>query len=386
MRRFALVAGGGTGGHTIPALAVARALEKERGPGSVELVGSRRGLDARILESTGIPVTLLHGRGLIRRRSRSATLSNLVALAELAAAAVASFRLIATRRPAVVVAVGGYACVPPSLAAALLGVPVVILNVDAVPGAANRLVARFARAAAVAYPGTELPRSVVTGPPVREEMVAVRDAIERDPGVRKRARERLGLPLAARVVAVSGGSLGARRLNEAVIDMAGGWTGSADVAIFHVVGDRDFEWAKEAASGIDSPMTYVQVPYEEHMELFYAAADLAVCRSGANTVAELAVTGTPAVLVPLPGAPGDHQSANAAVLERCGAAVVVRDEELDAVRLTAELERVLPDRERLEEMAAAARRIGKPGAAESVAALAVSHARQRRTSGRGADE
>jgi UDP-N-acetylglucosamine--N-acetylmuramyl-(pentapeptide) pyrophosphoryl-undecaprenol N-acetylglucosamine transferase len=188
------------------------------------------------------------------------------------------------------------------------------------------------------------------------------------------------------VVAVSGGSLGARRLNEAVIDMAGGWTGSADVAIFHVVGDRDFEWAKEAASGIDSPMTYVQVPYEEHMELFYAAADLAVCRSGANTVAELAVTGTPAVLVPLPGAPGDHQSANAAVLERCGAAVVVRDEELDAARLTAELERVLPDRERLEEMAAAARRIGKPGAAESVAALAVSHARQRRTSGRGADE
>lgn len=377
MRRFALVAGGGTGGHTVPALAVARALEKERGPGSVELVGSRRGLDARILESTGMPATLLRGRGLIRRRSGSATASNIAAIAELAAAIVASVRLVITRRPAVVVAVGGYACVPPSLAAFLLGVPVVILNVDAVPGAANRLVARFARAAAVAYPGTELPRAVVTGPPVREEMVAMRDARERDPGLRNRARERLGLPQAGPVVAVFGGSLGARRLNEAVIGMVAGWNGPADVAIFHVVGDRDSEWAKNAASGISSKATYVQVPFEEHMDLFYAAADIAVCRSGANTVAELAVTGTPSVLVPLPGAPGDHQSANAAVLERNGAAVVLKDEELDAVRLTAELERLLPDTAKLERMADAARQIGKPGAAESVALLAISRAKQR---------
>jgi UDP-N-acetylglucosamine--N-acetylmuramyl-(pentapeptide) pyrophosphoryl-undecaprenol N-acetylglucosamine transferase len=377
MQRFALVAGGGTGGHTIPALAVARALEKERGPGSVELVGSRRGLDARILESTGMPVTLLAGRGLIRRRSRSATASNIVAIAGLFAAVAASLRLIVARRPAVVVAVGGYACVPPALAAALLGVPVVILNVDAVPGAANRLVARFARAAAVAYPGTALPRAVVTGPPVREEMVAVRDAMQRDPGVRTRAREQLGLPESARVIAAFGGSLGAKRVNEAVIAMTADWTGPGDVAVFHVVGHRDYEWAQKTASRIGSVLTYVQVPYEEHMDLFYAAADIAVCRAGANTVAELAVTGTPAILVPLPGAPGDHQSANAAVLERCGAAVVVKDEDLDAVRLTAEIDRVLPDRGKLDQMAEAARRIGKPGAAESVAELAVSHARNR---------
>jgi UDP-N-acetylglucosamine--N-acetylmuramyl-(pentapeptide) pyrophosphoryl-undecaprenol N-acetylglucosamine transferase len=246
-----------------------------------------------------------------------------------------------------------------------------------VPGAANRLVAKFARAAAVAYPRTALPRAVVTGPPVREEMVAVRDAMQRDPAVRKRARERLGLPDSARVVAAFGGSLGAKRVNEAVIGMAAGWTGPEDVAIFHVVGDRDFEWAKDAASHIGSPPTYVQVPYEEHMDLFYAAADIAVCRAGANTVAELAVTGTPAILVPLPGAPGDHQSANAAVLQRCGAAVVVKDEDFDAARLWAEIEHVLPDRRRLEQMAEAARRVGKPGAAESVAALAISHAKDR---------
>ena len=125
---------------------------------------------------------------------------------------------------------------------------------------------------------------------------------------------------------------------------------------------------------ISSKVTYLQVPFEEHMDLFYAAADIAVCRAGANTVAELAVTGTPSVLVPLPGAPGDHQSANAAVLERNGAAVVVKDEDLDVARLTAELERMLADREKLGQMAGAAREIGKPGAAESVARLAVSHA------------
>jgi UDP-N-acetylglucosamine--N-acetylmuramyl-(pentapeptide) pyrophosphoryl-undecaprenol N-acetylglucosamine transferase len=125
-------------------------------------------------------------------------------------------------------------------------------------------------------------------------------------------------------------------------------------------------------------LVYVQVPYEDHMELVYAACDVAVCRAGANTVAELTVTGTPAVLVPLPGAPGDHQSANAGVLAKVGAAVVITDETLDSARLSEELDGLLGEPGRLEMMAMASRGLGRPDAAQGVAALAEAHAKKRR--------
>jgi UDP-N-acetylglucosamine--N-acetylmuramyl-(pentapeptide) pyrophosphoryl-undecaprenol N-acetylglucosamine transferase len=377
-RRFALVAGGGTAGHTVPALAVARALAVNRSNEDVELVGSARGLDSRLLSGVEFPVTLLGGRGFVRSVSSRAAVANLRALVGLASALFISLLLMVRRRPAVVVAVGGYASVAPSLAAVAFGIPVVVLNVDAVPGAANRLIARFAKACAVAYPGTEIKRAVVTGAPVRPEVVSMRDRA----GSRDCARRRLGLPTAACVIAAFGGSLGAGRLNEAVIALADRWSGRAAFAIYHVVGARNADWAAAAAAeltlGSDPDgLVYVQVAYEDHMELLYAACDVAVCRSGANTVAELTVTGTPAVLVPLPGAPGDHQNANAAVLAEVGAAVVVQDAELDVETLSAELEGLLGEVGRLEKMASAAHGLGRPDAAEAVAALASQHARRR---------
>jgi UDP-N-acetylglucosamine:LPS N-acetylglucosamine transferase len=290
-----------------------------------------------------------------------------------------SVLVVLRSRPAVVVAVGGYASVAPSVAAAIFGVPVIVLNVDAVPGAANRLIARFARASAVAYPGTELRRAVVTGPPVRPEVAAVRG----QPGAAGCARSRLGLPAEARVIAAFGGSLGAGRLNEAVIGLVRRWSDRGDLAVYHVVGARNADWAATAAAelalGSDPDgLAYVQVPYEDHMELVYAASDIAVCRAGANTVAELTVTGTPAVLIPLPGAPGDHQNANAAVLASVGAAVVIEDSALDTESLCDQLDDLLKEPGRLEAMAAAARGLGRPDAARAVAALATGHAKKRR--------
>jgi UDP-N-acetylglucosamine:LPS N-acetylglucosamine transferase len=253
------------------------------------------------------------------------------------------------------------------------------LNVDAVPGAANRFLSRIARAAAVAYPGTRIRRAVVTGAPVRPEVAAVA-AEYGDPAARTSARRKLGLPVGAFVVVAFGGSLGARRVNEAVLGLAHLWSGRGDLAIYHVVGTRDSEWAAAAASELlgeagTAGISYVQVPYEDHMELVYAAADVAVCRAGANTVAELTVTGTPSILVPLPGAPGDHQNANARVLATNEAAIVIQDGELEAGRLSEELERLLDDRDRLGRMAEAAHSLGRPDAAEAVADLAASHAR-----------
>lgn len=376
-RRFALVAGGGTGGHVIPAVAVARQLSARRGPTSVELVGSRRGLDSQLVRGTGLPVTLLPGRGFSRQATPRGVMQNLSAFGQLVTAAVLAFAIVLRRRPAVVVAMGGYACVPAAIAAAVMRVPVVLVNLDAVPGGANRLVGRFAGATAVAFEGTPLPRAVVTGAPVRQEVSA---ASRPDADARRNARLQLGIPPALRVIGAVGGSLGAKRLNEAVLGLARIWAERSDVAIYHVVGNRDAKWAADRQSAVeDRILWYHQVTYEEQMPFFYQAADVVVCRAGANTVAELTVVGVPSVLVPLPGAPGDHQAANAAMLTRTGAAVVLEDSECTAERLAIELDRLLADPGLMESMRCAASDLGRPDALSAV--VGVIEARARKSTG-----
>ena len=227
----------------------------------------------------------------------------------------------------------------------------------------------------VAFDGTALPRSVVTGAPVRAAVVA---SARPDDGARSAARVALGLPGDRLVVAVVGGSLGSKRLNEAVVALAALWAQRADIALYHVVGRRDSSWAADAAPDIDTGgLCYIQVAYEERMGLFYQAADIVVARAGANTVAELAVVGVPALLVPLPGAPGDHQSANAAVLERVGAAVVIPDAQCRAPRLADEIDALASDPGRLGAMRAAASAVGRPDAVSAVVRLARAYARTR---------
>jgi len=381
--RFALVAGGGTAGHVQPAMAVARALARTHGPGSVELVGSRRGLERTLLSESGLPVTLLPGRGIKRRLSPRALVDNVLAVAALVLAAGEAVVLVTRRRPRVVVTVGGYASVPVGLAAALVGVPVVVVNVDAVPGAANRLLSRLARASAVAWPATALVRAVVTGAPLRPEVESAAAAEPPRPATDPLARAALGVPPGRRLVAVVGGSLGARRINEAAVALAHRWAGRPDVALYHVVGRRDFPWAQaqrdEGADGEPDGLWYRQVEYEAHMEQVLRAADVLVGRAGGMTVAEVAAVGTPALFVPLPGAPRDHQRANARVLVDAGAALVVRDEDCDAARLDAELGALLAEPARLEAMAKAALDLGRPAATEAVAGLVEGSARRRRS-------
>ncbi len=178
------------------------------------------------------------------------------------------------------------------------------------------------------------------------------------------------------VVAVFGGSLGARRINEATLELVRTWQHRAGLAVYHVVGSRDW---REVSECLPAPpaggLVYRAVAYEPRMPLLFAAAVVAVCRSGGTSVAELAAVGLPAVLVPLPLAPGDHQTANARVLEQAGAAVLVPDSELDGSRLVAEVDRLLGDETALASMSAAARSLARPGAADAVAALAEEHAR-----------
>jgi len=250
-------------------------------------------------------------------------------------------------------------------------VPLVVCEQNAVPGAANRYLARFARAAAVSFPGTELPRPRVTGNPVRPEILAVDRSRDR-----AEARAALGLPVDRRVVAAFGGSLGARRINLAVIAALRRWTDRDDLAVRHVVGRRDWTLVGEATPDLaDAALVYSPAEYEDRMDLVLAAADLAVCRAGATTVAELAAVGLPSVLVPLPGAPGDHQTANARHLVDAGAAVLVPDGELDGDRLAGEVDALFADPDALERMSRAAAGFARREAAEAVAALVEEHAR-----------
>ncbi|HVL27767.1 MAG TPA: undecaprenyldiphospho-muramoylpentapeptide beta-N-acetylglucosaminyltransferase [Acidimicrobiales bacterium] len=366
---FAVIAGGGTGGHVVPALAIGRALvARGHPPSSLHYVGSERGIEARLVPEAGFPLTLLPGRGIQRRL----TAENVEAVWGLARASSQAVALLRRLRPRVVVVVGGYASVPCAVAAAALRVPIVVQEQNAVPGAANRLTARVARAAAVAYPGTPLPRAVVTGNPVRPEVLAV----SRSAADRAAARSALGLPAGRRVVGVVGGSLGALRINRAVLAALGRWAGRADLAVHHVVGERDWDLVgRERPAPADGGLWYRAVRYEDRLPLVMAAADVCVSRAGGNTVAELAVLGAPSVLVPLPGAPGDHQTANARVLVEAGGAVLVPDAELDGDRLAAEVDALLADDGRLAAMGSAAAGAGRRDAADQVAALVEEHAR-----------
>lgn len=368
-RVWAVIAGGGTGGHVVPAIAIGQALVgRGHARESIHFVGSSRGLEARMVPAAGFDVTLLPGRGIARRFSRD----NVAAILGLLLAFGKALVLMRRLRPAVVVAVGGYASAAAALAAVVWRIPLVVAEQNAVPGLANRLAGRFAAACAVSFEGTPLPRSVVTGNPVRPEIVTA----DPSPAGRASARAELGLPADAVVIAVAGGSLGARRINTATVDLARQWSGRGGLCIRHVVGTRDFpEMTAARPEPEPGGLRYEQVEFEYRMDLLLTAADVTVQRAGASTVAEISAIGVASILIPLPGAPGDHQTHNARRLADAGAAVLVPDSEVDAERLAMELGRLIDDSLNRERMAAASRHLGRPEAAERVAVLVEQHAR-----------
>jgi len=221
-------------------------------------------------------------------------------------------------------------------------------------------------------PGDPAIDVAVTGNPVRAEMLAVDRAADG-----AGARRRLGVPEGRRLVLVYGGSLGAERVNRAAAGACGRWRDRVDLAVRHVVGDRDWErFFASCSVPSTSGLRYQIVRYEDDLPTCLAAADLVVARAGASTVAELTAVGVPSVLVPLPGAPGDHQTANARRLSDAGAAVVCPDADLDGARLVALVDGLLADPARLHRMAVAAAGLGRRDAAGAVADLVVAHARR----------
>jgi undecaprenyldiphospho-muramoylpentapeptide beta-N-acetylglucosaminyltransferase len=370
-----LIAGGGTAGHLLPGLAVADALvDAGLDPTDVTFAGGDRGVERELVPAAGFALTELPGRGIQRRL----TVANLSAAAALLRGLSRGVGLVRRTRPDVVVVLGGYASFACGVGAVLTRRPLVLLEQNARAGAVNRVLRRFAAASAVSFAGTDLPRATVTGNPLRPEVVAAALARDADPeGSRRAARRELGLPDDRTVVLVTTGSLGARKVKTAVRNLVDRWAERTDVAIRHVIGRRDF-----ATVSLDAPtlpeggLVYQAVEYEDRMAVALAAADVAVARAGGG-VAELAALGVPAVLVPLPNAPRDHQRANAESLVAAGGAMLLDDADCDADHLAALVEPLLADPTRQGAMAASMRAAAHLDAAASVAALVREVARGR---------
>ncbi|MCX6594021.1 MAG: undecaprenyldiphospho-muramoylpentapeptide beta-N-acetylglucosaminyltransferase [Acidobacteria bacterium] len=342
-----VMTGGGTGGHVVPALAVADELRK-RGH-SCSFVGTREGFEARLVPQAGFEIDFISVAGL----NRVGRLAQLRTLAQLPVSVAASWGILSRRRPAAIFSMGGYVAGPPMLAAKLRGVPQVLMEPNAMPGLVSRWTSGWVAKALVSFEEARsyFPPGVaeVTGVPVRERFFAVPP---------KAAGEKL-------TVLVTGGSRGSQRLNNAVREA---WPlflkSGAPVRLIQQTGsamqaemERDFR-----QTGLDGLVT----AFVEDMPAAFAEADLVICRSGAGAVAELAAAGRPAILVPFPFAADDHQRRNAEALERAGAGRLVLDRELNGQRLLDEVRAISPQ---LLPMAAAARGLAKPEAARRAASV-----------------
>lgn len=370
--RIALAAGG-TGGHLYPALAVAGALAKRGCMDDCFFFVSPRGVERKILEGSGFPFAEL-----------SACAIGCASPHRLVAAAVRMFRayrtagrLMRERRIETLVGFGAYVSVPPALAARTMGLPVVIHEANAVMGRANRLLAYAADAVALGMePRDGLrrgPRTEVTGIPLRPGMLRGAD--------RAVARRLLGLAPDRFTLLVTGGSQGARALNRAALGAAGAFAHAGMQAV-HLVGETGCDEVRAAYR--DAGLPAAVLPYLGEMEQAYAAADFAVCRAGAMTLAELAQAGLPAIAVPFPGALGNHQEANARVYGRAGGVLVLPECDLTPKRLAGLLIGCMNDPAERERMSRALRLIARPDAAEKLADL-IERVVRRETGGEGRD-
>ncbi len=359
-----VIAGGGTGGHTSPGLAVATLL-RERSI-ACAWIGSRSGIEAQRVPPTGLHYVAI-STGKLRRYWAWQNVGDLAVNVPMGVlGAVQALRAL---HPKVVFGTGGFVALPVMVAATVLRVPIVLHEQTAVPGLANRIGSRFARRIAVTFPDRmgsfPASRVVVTGNPLRPELRA---------GSRSGAITRFNLDPALPLVYVTGGALGAHRVNRIVGEALPGLLAHAQ--IIHQCGDNpttgDREWleARRAALPAGLARRYTVVPYVgAELAEIYAAVALAVARAGAGTVNECCQLGVPALYVPLPGTSGDEQTANARLVERAGGAVVLPQAELTPERLTREVQALVAEPARLKQMGEHARTLAVPDAAERIVAV-----------------
>lgn len=352
----AILAGGGTGGHVIPALAIANELKKSYAA-EILFIGTARGIENRLVPAAGYPLQLVRVGALknvsLMTRAKTAF--------DLPRAIWDAGRMLNEFAPDVVIGVGGYASGPAMLAAIMKHIPTLAFEPNVVPGFANRIIARFVSAAAVHFEETAkyFRHARVTGVPVRHAFFEI-------------PPKRGGTP----TLLVFGGSQGAHAINQAMMRCLRALQREAPgIHILHQTGERDYNDVLSAYQKLESAsgapgLTFEVFKFIEDMPAAFARADLVVCRSGASTVAEIAAAGKPAIFVPFPRAADDHQRINAEALARHGAAVAVEESKLEGVWLAETIAALLQDSHRLRHMSEAARALAHPNAARDIAEMA----------------
>lgn len=346
----AVLAGGGTGGHVIPALAIAQDLRSRLGA-EVVFIGTARGIETRLVPASGFELRLIEV-GALKRVSLTTRAKTMFVLPR---AILASSKILGEFKPDVVIGVGGYASGPAMLAATLRRIPTLIFEPNVVPGFANKMVAPFATAAAVHFEATcqYFRRCTVTGVPVRQRFFDIPP---------RAGNDRPSLLL-------FGGSQGSHILNtvlvEALPQLAAALPG---LHVVHQTGEKEYETVSKAY--LDVEISAEVSPFIDNMAAAFAGADLLVCRSGASTVAEVTAAAKPALFVPFAEAADNHQFKNAELLVSNKAAVLIEEKDLNSKRFAEEVIALLKDRARLRSMSEAAKKLSHPNAAGQIAELA----------------
>ena len=364
MTTFAVIAGGGTSGHVLPALAIAESLvDSGIDLQQIYYTGAQRGIETELIPPSGIRHSFFDVVGLQRSFSAKALRNNIAFLPRLLRARRRAVALFKEELPKVVVSVGGYASLPAVLAARKLDIPIVVVSYDRIPGRSSKMTSRFAQATAVAFPSSELRRAVMTGAPVRR---VIRN-IDRAQG-RSAARRRLGISDESFFIGVIGGSLGSLMLNNAVSEFVKEFQDDSQLALRHVVGPRFMKSYENPLANSEVAMTYQVVAYEENMADIYASVDLLIGRGGAGTIADVATTGVPSILIPWKGAADDHQTANVRYLSENGAAILL-DEDFVASDLSKIIRELRSDSEKLQQISARAFEIGEVNRQGTIASV-----------------
>ena len=346
-----LIAGGGTGGHLYPGIAVAREVIKRVPDATVTFVGTAAGIEARVIPREGFALELIRSAGL--KGKSVASIARGMSL--LPASAIDASQVISRRRPRVVIGVGGYSSGPVVALAAMRGIPTMLMEQNAVPGLTNRLLASLVSAAAVTYSESMSffgRKAFVSGNPVRPEFF-------------EEAYEQPSSPPGAARVLVFGGSQGAHAINMAMVEAAPRLAAAAPrLAITHQTGERDVEVVRDGylRAGLEARVE----PFLFVMDREMKSADLVVCRAGATTLAELTAAGRPSILIPLPTATDDHQRRNAEALVAQGAARMIEQRELSGDRLAAEITALAADAGARLDMSRRARSMARPDAAQVI--------------------
>ncbi len=344
-----LFAGGGTGGHLFPAVALAQLFLQQEPKGSVQFVGTQRGLEQRLLPDLGLPLATVDMVGVVGSGWRG----KLEMLPKLLKSMLQSRKILGDFKPDLVIGVGGYASVPVLLMAKLARIPYVIHEQNAIPGLSNKLLSRGAKRVFLSYDydgsGFGSAPTVVTGNPLRF-------------GLEGEAR---ALPKPGKLL-IFGGSRGAQAINQAVVEMLptlAGWELKPE--ILHQTGDADFKQVQQAYTdaGFDPQQV---VPFIDDMESAYCEASIVVCRAGATTLAEIVACGRPAILIPYPYAAANHQVANAKVLVASGAAKMLIQDDLTAERLAELIKQLWNNRQELKQLASCGRKLGATRATEKI--------------------